>query len=275
MVTPKLKINSTPGANVTPIGEGVWHLEIPAGPQGQYRLAQLDDYSGLPRRAFPWHFPLTMTLRARASAVDLPGTWGFGLWNDPFSLSLGIGGGGVASNSSRFPSLPNTSWFFYASPPNYLSFHDNLPAQGFLAATFHSPSIAVPWMVLASPFLALFTLPPAARMLRRIVRRIISQDAALVEAGLNLTNGSTAPKRRPAPTDWHAYRLDWGAEYVTFGVDGETIFTTSVSPRGPLGLVLWVDNQYVALPPNGRLAFGTLPNPVPAWIEIGDLRIAS
>jgi hypothetical protein len=38
--------------------------------------------------------------------------------------------------------------------------------------------------------------------------------------------------------------------------------------------VIWIDNQYAALPPTGRLSFGALPNPQPAWIEISDLSLA-
>ena len=48
---------------------------------------------------------------------------------------------------------------------------------------------------------------------------------------------------------------------------------TNISPNGPLSLVIWVDNQYAALPPRGRLRYGTLPNPEPAWLEIRELSI--
>jgi hypothetical protein len=253
---PDLRPNLTSGAQVMQTDEGIWHLEIPPGPKGHYRLAQLDDYSTLPRRAFPWRPPetggaLTMSLRARASARNLPGTWGFGLWNDPFNLSLGLGGA-----SRRFPALPNTAWFFFASPPNYLSFRDDLPAQGALAATFQSPSLPVPALVAASPLLTFFFWSPTARLLRRLARRLIHQDAAVLSHD---------------PTDWHTYSLEWRKTGVLFRVDEATVFETPTTPNGPLSLVLWIDNQYAALPPRGRLAFGFLPNPEPAWIEIDHL----
>jgi len=225
---------------------------------GKYRIAQLDDYTGTPRRRFPWQPPLTLSLRARASAESLPGTWGFGLWNDPFSLSLGFGGG-----TRRFPALPNTAWFFHASPPNYLSLRDDLPAQGFLAATFRSGQLPAPLLAALSPGVVLFTLPPAARLLRRLARRLIWQDAALVGG-----NG------RYAAADWHIYQIGWNQDNVTFSVDGATILITRASPRGPLALVLWIDNQYAALPPTGRLSFGALLNPQPALIEIDTLSLA-
>ena len=253
--SPSLKVTCSPASNVTAVGEGAWRLSVPAGAGGKYRLAQLDDYSGLPRHLFPWDSPLALSLRARASAVALPGTWGFGLWNDPFSLSLGFGGG-----TRRFPALPNTAWFFHASPPNYLSLRSDLPAQGFLTATFRSPILPAPLLAALSPALFLFTLPPAARLLRRLAGQVIRQDAALVDAASTIN-----------VTDWHSYQIDWNPDSVVFSVDGETILNTPVSPHGPLALVLWIDNQYVALPPNGRLSFGALPNLQPAWIEIGDL----
>jgi hypothetical protein len=48
---------------------------------------------------------------------------------------------------------------------------------------------------------------------------------------------------------------------------------SAVSPRGPLGLVIWLDNQYAAWKADGRLAYGTLPTPEDCWIEIEDLKI--
>jgi hypothetical protein len=258
LISPSLKVVCSPGSQVITAGEEAWRLEVPAGTGGKYRLAQLDDYTGTPRRRFPWRPPLTMCLRARASAEGLPGTWGFGLWNDPFSLSLGFGGG-----TRRFPALPNTAWFFQASPLNYLSLRDDLPAQGFLAATFRSITLPVPLLAALSPGVILFTLSPAARFLRRLARRFIRQDAGLV--------GGCGTY---ATADWHTYQIGWIQDSVTFSVDGATVINTPISPHGPLALVIWIDNQYAALPPTGRLSFGALPNPQPMWIEIADLSLA-
>ncbi len=251
--TPNLRVNATPDAQVIQTGPGLWRLEIPAGPGKKYRLAQLDDYAQHARGDLPWRPPLTFSLRARASAPDIPGTWGFGLWNDPFSLSLGLGGG-----ARRFPALPNAAWFFHASPPNYLSFRDDLPAQGFLMAAFRSLALPAPLLALAGPALPLMMWPPAARLGRRLARRFICQDAAPLSLD---------------PTGWHTYALTWRAGRVAFTVDGQTAFETSLAPRPPLGLVLWIDNQYATLPPDGRLGYGSLPNPEPAWIELADITV--
>jgi hypothetical protein len=248
-----LKPKLSPGAKCKPLPEGGWHLEIPSGPQRSYRLAQLDDYADLPRKRFPWNPPVRLSLRGRASHKVIPGTWGFGLWNDPFSFSLGLGGA-----SRHIPALPNAAWFFFASPPNYLSFQDDLPAQGALASTFRSPSLPGISLTLGAPALPFTFWPTAARLLRRLGARIIQQDSTLMTL---------------EPTDWHNYRLDWLPDRVSLSVDGQIMLETGLVPRPPLGLVIWVDNQYAALPPDGRLAFGSLANPEPAWIEIAGLKI--
>jgi hypothetical protein len=56
-------------------------------------------------------------------------------------------------------------------------------------------------------------------------------------------------------------------------VDGRTVLETALSPEPPLGLVIWVDNQYAALPPDGKFHYGTLPNPEAAWIEVKELLV--
>jgi len=250
---PHLTVHQTRTAQVSAPATGAWRLEIPAGPAQRYRLAQLDDYHHLRRESFCWQPPLWFNLQARVSALSLPGTWGFGLWNDPFSLSLGLGGA-----VQRFPALPNAAWFFFASPPNYLSFRDDLPAQGFLAATFQARCVPPALLALAAPGLGLATFPAGARLVRRALRRLVKQAAALVPGDV---------------TAWHSYTLDWQPDRVNFALDGQHIFSTPVAPRGPLGLVIWIDNQYAALPPGGGLRYGSLGASQPAWLEIRGLEI--
>ncbi len=73
---------------------------------------------------------------------------------------------------------------------------------------------------------------------------------------------------------WLDYALDWTPDQVSFWLDGKLVLQTNIAPKGPLGLVVWVDNQYAALPPDGRLKFGTLSNPEPASIEVADLSLS-
>lgn len=250
-VKPELTPRLAGGGTVTPC-EGGWRLEIPAGPRRTYRLAQLDDYAALPRRRFPHRPPLTLSLRARLSAADLPGTWGFGLWNDPFGVSVGFGG-----NAGRLPTLPNAVWFFHASPPNHLAFRDDLPARGFFAGVLRAPGVPSLALLPVAPFLPLLALQPLSRLARRLAAQIIRQAGV----GLETTVG-----------DWHTYTLTWKQHACSFHLDGKMLLRAAFAPRGPLALVIWIDNQFAAWSSDGHLAWGTLASPA-AWLEVADLRI--
>jgi hypothetical protein len=287
MAYTKLIPRSTTGAKVEEISGGergeAYRLSIPAGSADKYRLAQLDDYTKAARSRFPLLFPLTLNLAARVSSSSIPGTWGFGLWNDPFGLSLGFGG-----TPFRLPALPNAVWFFGASQESYLSFktpraernavetkrassasgatyaplsahyspgalgESETAANGFLAQTFHSPKFH-PLLIPAG-----LALPFSRKMTRRIMGRVIAED------GLRLSVDVT---------QWHCYLLDWRETRVSFEVDDALVFESRVSPNPPLGLVIWIDNQYAAFTPEGKIGFGVLANPEPAWLEIKDIEV--
>jgi hypothetical protein len=240
------------GASLNRIPGG-WRMEMPAGLLHTYRLAQLDDFTGLPRKSLLHTSPCTLTLKARLSSADIPGTWGFGFWNDPFGLSLGFGG-----HTARLPALPQTAWFFHASPPNWLSLRDAtgvgqaIPANGFFAGTFCSPHIPPLLLVPALPVFSLCAIRLISRIFRRLAGSIIHQ------AGVKMTIDVT---------DWHEYAILWLPEGCRFLVDGELVLETDQVPHSPLGLVIWIDNQYAAWTPEGSLAFGRLKNPA-AWLEI-------
>lgn len=270
-LTPRFSAN----ANVTPLPGG-WRMDIPAGDATRYRFAQLDDYTHLPRGRFPSRPTLTLSLRARASGNSIAGTWGFGLWNDPFGMSLGFGG-----SPFRLPALPNAIWFFHASEENWLSFGDadsevsRLRAKsgptgvlrkdfalrsgnGFLAQTFRSPIIPSPFLALAG----LLTLPILAtrrtrKWLRWLMSRVVRED------GVRLSVDQT---------QWHAYRLEWSPTRSAFWVDDALVFESPVSPRPPLGLVIWIDNQFAAFTPEGKIGFGVLPGEE-EWLEVGEIEI--
>jgi hypothetical protein len=229
-------------------------LAIPAGEIGKYRVAQHDDYSSLKRKNFIHYPPLSLTLRARVSEKNLAGTWGFGLWNDPFSLGMGIKGSGL-----RLPALPQSAWFFYGSPKNDLSFHSQFPANGWMASVFRSKSISsflFPLGMLVLPFLMTKS---TARWIRRQASRFIQDDFIRLDIDV---------------TAWHTYRLDWLPNRVGFYLDGISVFTSPLSPNPPLGLVMWIDNQYAAFSADGTVSFGTESNPA-ASLEIKDLAIIS
>jgi hypothetical protein len=244
---------ATPGAIVESRGASSWRLEIPAGPPGRYRLAQVDDYAQSKRGEFPWAPPLQFQLDAKISTAANPGTWGFGFWNDPFSLSLGLGGG-----TRRLPALPNAAWFFFSSPENHLSFQDQLPGSGPLAQVFQSPAIPSAGLAPAAFALPLLAWRPAARLARRLARLLIREDAA---------------KLQISPEHWNHYHLTWSKTETVFIINGQVVLRTPCSPQPPLGWVAWVDNQFAALPPSGKLRFGSLQTPNPVSLEIKNLSI--
>jgi hypothetical protein len=252
---PILNLSKTRDAQVVALGENSWRLNIFSNLKPNYRLAQIDDHSRLPRRDFHWKPPLTLNLQARVSSQDLPGTWGFGFWNDPFSFLLG-----GDRQLLRFPALPDAAWFFHASPQNYLSFRDDLPACGFLAATFSSNKVSPVLLALTSPALALTLLPKTAQLVRRMLRSQVRQSAVSIDLDVS---------------EWHTYTLIWEDGMVRFSQDGIELLGTNITPCPPLSLVIWIDNQYAALPPVGRIRYGTLPNPESAWMEVRQIELSA
>jgi hypothetical protein len=241
-----VKPRHTPGANVDKIEAG-FRLSFPKGNGRVYQLAQLDDYAKHRRKDFPHRPSLSIGLHARASASSLPGTWGFGLWNDPFGLSLGFGG-----NPLRLPALPNAVWFFHASEENYLSFgHD--PGNGFLAQTFRSPVFPLGRLIQVG-----LTFPFSRVKARQKMGEIVDGDGVRLDIDV---------------TQWHGYRLEWGEKRCSFWVDEVLLLETPVSPRPPLGLVIWIDNQFAAWRPDGKIGFGLVESAEPAWLEVKDLEL--
>ncbi|MCB9110468.1 MAG: hypothetical protein H6634_04390 [Anaerolineales bacterium] len=238
-----MKVHTSPNATVTETKNG-YLLKMPAGDSSNYRLAQMDDYHGLARRKFP-HQSLTLSLRARTSSSAIPGTWGFGLWNDPFGMSLGFGG-----SRFRLPMLPNAVWFFGASNENHLSFSDK-PAHGFLAQSFRSPKFH-PSLIPAG-----LTLPFSPKTTRKIMSSIIAEDSSAL--GVDVTQ-------------WHSYKLEWSPSRAAWYVDEDRVFESPVSPNPPLGLVIWIDNQYAAFTPEGKISFGVLESRE-EWLEIENLEL--
>jgi hypothetical protein len=280
MAYTKLIPRFTKDAKVKEISHDSSHylLSIPAGKAGQYRLAQLDDYAQLRRNNFPLRQPTTLQLYARTSSDSIAGTWGFGFWNDPFGLSLGFGG-----SPFRFPALPNAAWFFGASEENYLSFREPLPAEeserlaanGLIAQTFRSPNFH------AKLIPASLVFPFSHSASRQYLGKVIKEDGVQLWSPAPSQNqgpirmGTRAPRlRKVDPTQWHKYQIGWYEKRVSFQVDDLTVLETSVSPHPPLGLVIWIDNQYAAFTPEGKIGFGVLENPEPAWLEIKEIDLA-
>jgi hypothetical protein len=208
-------------------------------PVKTYADAQLDDTQNLPRGSLRWRPPLRFSVRARTSIPAPPGTFGFGFWNDQFSLSLGMGGA-----ARKLPSAPQCAWFFYGSPPLDLSLADGVPGWGWKAATLRFRNIPAPVLApIAVGGVVLVSLPPLRRWALAQARRVYRAEERLLPID---------------PSQWHTYAIEWHLPSVGFFVDGVEVLRSFHPPSPPLGLVLWIDNQYAVASAEKGFGFGVL-----------------
>lgn len=254
---------NTPNGGTLDVGASGLRLALPEGARaGVYSDAQIDDYGTLPPSRFPWRPPLHMEVRARAShsahpARTLPpdlledqqwlrGTAGFGFWNYPFSLT-----GAVVR-------LPESVWFFAASPPSNMALVSGSPGWGWKAQVVHAHR---PGAILAA-------LPTAAAVAWARVSRREQAAAQWVQRLSGAHEVALASDLR----EWHSYAIDWRDDRARFAVDGVEVLSVANPPRGPLGFVAWIDNQYAIATPRGQFRFDTLATG-PEWLELESLRI--
>lgn len=235
-----------------------WRFQLPPTAAG-YADAQIDDYGrvrqtkrGHSRRHYPWRPGVHLHLRARFSheVGSLQGTAGFGFWNAPFG-----------DPTVPWPTLPQAVWFFYASAPSDLPLAESGPGRGWFAATLDATTGRAMSMIPLAPLVLLLNQwPPLRRQLWPIVRRRL---------------GISFQPLAAAMTAWNDYELLWRDDGCAFLVNGRTILHTPFSPRGPLGFVCWLDNQYLVLTSNGRFRWGTLTTKEIQWMEVDRLRITA
>lgn len=229
-------------------------LWLPATPPRKYTNAQVDDYQGfthgrlLGAPRFANRPPLRLELRARASHSAPLGTLGFGFWNEPFSVR------GAAL------STPNVVWFFYAAPPSDMALVKGVPGWGWKAATLNTgrlPGLLVAPAALAA--IALTRVPGLGRPVMRLARRLaVAHEALLTGVALD---------------SWHHYQLDWFPGEARFSVDGVERLRSPAPPAGPLGFVMWIDNQYAVASEAGQFGFGVTALPEPQWLEVDAFRL--
>ncbi len=229
---------------------GKIRLRLPPVKRG-YADAQIDDYGGRKGGRFAWRPGVRLSLRACFShgGERLLGTAGFGFWNAPFG-----------DPTIRLPSLPQAAWFFFGSAPGDLPVNPVGPGRGWFAGTVDAGR----WRALA-----LAPLAPAVVLLNRLpaFRQTVWPR---VQRALGM---SYAPLDPAGMAGWHHYELDWGAAGCAFRVDGAAVLETTQTPRGPLGFVCWIDNQYLAVTPTGGVRAGHLPLAEAQWLEIDELTL--
>ncbi len=230
---------------------GSFHLALPSNNKG-YADAQIDDYGGHRRKDYPWRPGTRLELGARFSHTNsaLKGTAGFGFWNAPFG-----------DPTVRWPSLPQATWFFFASEPSDLPLAPfQQPGRGWFISTIDAKTLQAAFLIPLAPFVILLNnFPRLGAIIWPVVQRRLKISFCLLETNL---------------TQWHNYRLDWMYEGCIFSVDDETVFESNYGPAGPLGFVCWIDNQYLKLTPTGRLRWGTLNLDQSQWLEVKNIEIS-
>lgn len=221
-----------------------------------YSNAQIDDYQGLPRRRFLWYPPLKMTVQARfsAPAQQLQGTAGFGFWNDPFLMT-----------GKRAPTFPRAVWFFYASAASNMKLDLDVPGHGWKGATIDSlHPAALAWTPIAPLAIPLMNLRPLYHALWPAIQRSLKVREVAIKVDM---------------THWHTYVIEWDVARARFSIAGRdslsppSILLDAPSPKGPLGFVMWMDNQYLVATPWGRLRWGILDAPGRQWMEVAQIAI--
>jgi hypothetical protein len=177
----------------------------------------------------------------------LIGTAGFGFWNRLISLGAGR------------PSLPEAVWFFAASPPSNMALVPGITGWGWKAQVVHAQR----WDALRTGVPTLATIAWA---------RLTGHGEATAARLLHRFTGAAETHLLAPLNEWHEYRLDWQRTSARFYVDDTEVLSVPNPPRGPLGFVAWIDNQYAIITPRGEGRSGTLASG-PEWLDIDWLRI--
>lgn len=244
------------GSGSLEIAGSTLHLVLSDASARGYSNAQIDDYQGLPRRRFLWYPPLRLTVQARFSAPvqQLQGTAGFGFWNDPFLMT-----------GKRLPTFPRALWFFFASPASNMKLDLEVSGHGWKGATIDSlHPTALAWAPLALLAVPLMNLRPVYRALWPTVQRSLRVREAAIQVAM---------------THWLTYVIEWDVARARFSIAGRdsasapSVLLDAPAPRGPLGFVIWMDNQYLVATPWGRFGWGLLDVPGRQSMEVAEIAI--
>ncbi|MEO8606301.1 MAG: hypothetical protein ABI690_00340 [Chloroflexota bacterium] len=237
---------------ITEIGKGLveqsaraLQLTVPPTSNQVYSDAQLTDYAG--KSGFVWRPPLRMTVRATMSA-DLKGTAGFGFWNHPF-----------VPGEKGFR-LPQATWFFFSAPPSDMALAKGVPGPGWKAATINATRWQFLAMLPTAPIgLLLMRVPALYQRLWPIGQQAIGVSEQLLDSQLLL--------------DMRTYILEWHPNKILFLVDDRLVHQAAVRLNGPLGFIIWVDNQYAVVTPQGKIGFGLVDIKNPQSLIVESVRI--
>lgn len=210
-------------------GDGEYRMQISPQTANGYANAQIADYAD--RRGLCLTPPIELELDARFDGIPV-GTAGFGFWNAPY---------GAKVTDLR---LPTAAWFFFSSERSNMALAVDRKANGWKAAVF-APRLPL--------LLPLVPVAPVGFLLMRI-RLLHRIFWPLGQHALGVAEVDMPPDTMFERTH---YRLLWLPDRTEFYVGGALVLT-GASPRGPLGFIAWIDNQYAVVTPQGRFGGGTV-----------------
>jgi hypothetical protein len=133
-----------------------------------------------------------------------------------------------------------------------------VPGHGWKAACIDATGlVALAWAPLALPVLLANRAPALYWRLWPRVQR-----------GLRIAEAPIAALGQP----WREYTIEWRVNSARLLVDGEVALETDRPPRGPLGFVAWVDNQWMVATPRGRFGWGLLDTSA-QWLDLALIRV--
>ncbi len=225
--------------------DSITRMSLPHAARSIYSDAQIDNYiaQSVPRRSFPLRPPVHLSVRARFSSEKILGTAGFGLWNHPFAPNTAL------------PALPRSIWFFFASPPSNMQLALGVNGFGWKAATIDATRLSAIALAPLAPFSLLLN---RSKKLYHKIWPFIQKRLRIAEHSLDLN----------LMREWHTYKIDWEIDRTRFLVDDQIILDTDRSPRGPMGFIAWIDNQYAIVTPQGQFKFGLVDVEEEQWLEI-------
>lgn len=229
---------------------GELHLTLERSDDMEYSDAQIADYK-IDSRNFTMKPPLRLTVRAYSTvpADQLQGTAGFGFWNHPFMPG------------QRGVRLPQALWFFFASEQSNLALAHGLPGNGWKAATFNARR----WQ-----FLSLLPTAPIAIPLMNIR----SLYDTLWPVGQRALGVSESRLPLDMLDNIHTYTLEWLPDKALFKVDDVPFLVVEEGlPVDPLGFIVWLDNQYAVVTPQGQFRFGYVEIPQVQALVISEIKI--
>ena len=154
--------------------------------------------------------------------------------------------------------LPESIWFFYASPPSNMALVPDVPGWGWKAQVVHSMRFsALPATIPTALTVAWARMTGTTQPAARWVQKLSGAHEALLPVEMD---------------SWHTYSLEWHYTRARFWVDDILVLIVPEPPTRPLGFVAWLDNQYAVATPRGTIRFGFVASG-PQWFEIDSVRI--